>query len=108
MPAMRRSFGRERVPGAVHVQARADAVANEAGLLKHSVPPPVHGVRCAGLLRVSPVDAPVRRALLGVEEVVIGLGGHRARAGGRRLKRLSQIGAERQDDSPAQRNYALL
>jgi hypothetical protein len=35
--------------------------------------------------------------------VVIGLG-----PAADELKRLSQIGAERQDDSPAQRNYALL
>jgi hypothetical protein len=50
------------VPGAVHVQAGADSVADKPGL-QHAVPPAVDSVGSARLLRVGPVD--VRRALLG-------------------------------------------
>ena len=55
------------------------------------------GVRRAELLRVGPVDVPVRRALLGVEQVVIRLGSARDELG-----RVAKVRAERRDDSPAQ------
>jgi len=66
--------GCERVTRPVHVEAGANAVADEAGLFEHSVPPAMHGVGCASVLRVGPVDAPIGVPLLGVEEVVVGLG----------------------------------
>ncbi len=50
--------GCERVTRPVHVEAGANAVADEDGLFEHSVPPAMHGGGCASLLRVGPVDAP--------------------------------------------------
>jgi len=96
-------FRRERVPGAVHVQSGADAVADEARLLEHPVPPAVHRVGGTSLLRVRPVDATIRRALLGIEEVVVWL-----RAATNKLERLTEVGAERHDDSPAEGDDSFL
>src|SRR5438067_11533390 len=64
---------------------------------------PMHRVRRAGLLWVGPVDAAVRRALLWIQEVVIGLG-----AAVDELELFAEVGAQRHDDPSAQRDNALL
>jgi hypothetical protein len=48
-PATRRSSV-ANVASAVHVHARTDAVADEAGLLEHPVPPAMDRIQGAGLL----------------------------------------------------------
>ena len=65
-------------------------MADGSGLLQNPVPPAVHGVRSARLLRVGPVDASVWRALLGIQEVVVGPG-----SAADEPERLSEVRAER-------------
>src|SRR5215218_7424503 len=101
-PATRRSSV-ANVPGAVHVEAGADAVADEPCLLEHPVPPAMDGVRGARLLRLGPVDAPIRRALLRVEEVVVRLG-----TAADELEWLAEVRLQRHDDPSAERNDSLL
>ncbi len=78
-------------------------MADEPGLLEHPVPPAVHRVGGAGLLRVGPVDAPVRRALLGVEDVIVWLGPALDE-----LQWLAEVGPECHDDPPAKGDDPLL
>jgi hypothetical protein len=51
----------------------------------------MHGVGCASLLRVGPVDAPIGVPLLGVEEVVVGLG-----LPSDEVERFGEVGAKRE------------
>jgi hypothetical protein len=61
------------VSRAVAKETRPDSVSDKSCLLKHPVPPTMDRVRGARLLRLGPIDPPVWRPFLRVEEVVVWL-----------------------------------
>ena len=78
-------------------------MADKAGLLKHPVPPTMDRVRCTRLLRVGPIHASVRRALLWIEEVVIRFG-----SAADEVEGIAEVAAQCHDDASAHRNDTLL